>query len=418
MKRLILASLILHSLNTFTFAQGEGALAGHTMQRSLPLVGAGNIGTAKANNDPIGYYLNPAILGFSSQNNHASLYFMPSKTEWIKSFGYDLTWNTFGFNVGYNFKEFNIPISVGFGYMYDKFSYGTAKIYNPAEPDKLDEVETYDSFNNFSFGIGVDYYILFSLGVSIKPFESQYNSISAEHEETILNIEGTSFDYGAMIVAPISKLFFDKVKYDLSSTTLIKPITNFTIGYALTNVGGEVAFVDDDQTDPLSRTGRLGYTIDLGFDAYINNKKINLLTYSFTAETDDILIMKNDSTHQFEGYQSFLGNIDIGKNLIQLKANDKVIVHKGHTFNLFETITFTLGSFQGRGYPDVKYTNGYGFSSEGLLKLFSYSANNPTLNYIAEHFVLEYYDVTIFADWNQFATDMQGISLHMKNIEL
>jgi len=41
-----------------------------------------------------------------------------------------------------------------------------------------------------------------------------------------------------------------------------------------------------------------------------------------------------------------------------------------------------------------------------------------TLNYVAKHFVIEYYDVTIFADWGDFETDMQGISLYMKNIEL
>ena len=136
MKRLILLSLFLFSLNLLMFAQGEGALSGHTMQRSLPLIGAGQIGTAKPNNDPIGYYLNPAILGYSSQNNHASLYFMPSKVDWIKSFGSDLIWNTFGFNIGYNLGDYNLPISIGFGYMYDKFSYGS-----------VDGNESYDSFN-------------------------------------------------------------------------------------------------------------------------------------------------------------------------------------------------------------------------------------------------------------------------------
>lgn len=91
MKRLILISLFFFLFNLLTFAQGEAALPGQTLQRSLPLIGAGQIGAAKPNNDPIGYYLNPAILGYSSQNNHASIYFMPSKADWIKAFGLDLT---------------------------------------------------------------------------------------------------------------------------------------------------------------------------------------------------------------------------------------------------------------------------------------------------------------------------------------
>ena len=418
MKRSILVLLLLNLLNGLNFAQGEGALSGHTIQRSLPLIGAGQIGAAKANNDPIGYYLNPAILGYTSQNNHASLYFMPSKVEWIKSFGLDLTWNTFGFNIGYNLEEYNLPISVGFGYMHDMFSYGTFQIVGPfvgpSGPEVLGEFESYDSFDNFSFGVGLDYYILFNLGLSIKPFDSNFGESPLEGEEKIRRAMGTAYDYGTMIIVPISKLLFNNIKCDLSNTTFIKPTTNFTLGYSLTNVGNEIVYGDNDQADPLSRTGRLGYTIDFGFDAYINKNKLNLISYSFTAEAEDRLITQNDS-HKFDGYQSFLGDIDVGKHLVQLKADDKVIVHKGHTINLFETFTITSGSFTGRGYNDVKNTNGYGFSSEGLLKLFSYSANNTTLNYIAKHFVVEYYDVTIFADW-QFETDMEGISLHMKNI--
>lgn len=402
MKQLILVSLSLFLFNLLTFAQGEGALSGHTMQRSLPLIGAGQIGAAKPNNDPIGYYLNPAILGYSSQNNHASLYFMPSKVDWIKSFGLDLTWNTLGFNVGYNLEEYDLPISIGFGYMYDKFSYGV-----------INGKEFYDSFNNFSFGVGIDYGVFLSFGLSIKPFKSLLNESMTGK---IYEAKGTAYDYGTMIILPISKLLFNNVKCDLSNTTFIKPATNFTLGYSLTNVGDEIVYVDNEQADPISRTARLGYTFDFGFDVYINKNKVNLITYSFTAEGQDILIKQNETG--FDGYQSFLGDIDIGKHIVQLKADDKVIVHKGHTINLFETLTVTTGSFTGRGYPEMKNTNGYGFSSEGVLKLFSYSANNATLNYIAKHFVVEYYDVTIFADWGSFETDMQGISLYMKNIEL
>ncbi|VAX20983.1 hypothetical protein MNBD_IGNAVI01-1621 [hydrothermal vent metagenome] len=405
MKQLILLPLFLFSLNLLISAQGEGALPGQTLQRSLPLIGAGQIGAAKPNNDPIGYYLNPAILGYTSQNNHASLYFMPSKAEWIKSFGLDLTWDTFGFNIGFNLEEYDLPISVGFGYMHDKFSYG---VFNGKE--------SYDSFNNFSFGVGIDYGILLSFGMSIKPYESHLGGNNPENETISHEANGTAFDYGTMIIVPISKLLFNNVKWELSNTTSIKPTTNFTLGYSLTNVGDEIVYGDNEQADPISRTARLGYTIDFGFDAYINKNKLNIITYSFTAEVEDILIKQNETG--FDGYQSFLGDIDVGKNLIQLKADDKVIVHKGHTINLFETLTITTGSFTGRGYPEVKNTNGYGFSSEGLLKLFSYSADNTTLNYIAKHFVVEYYDVTIFADWGQFETDMQGISLYMKNIEL
>ena len=159
MKRFILALLLLNLLTIPSFAQGEGAMPVMTMQRSLPLIGAGSIGAAKANDDPIGYYLNPAILGYTSQNNHASLFIMPSKTKF-----YNMTFNSFGFSLGYNFREFDIPISVGFGYMYDILDYGQHST------EGRDIFNSYDSFNNYSFGVGIDYYLLFNLGFSIKSY--------------------------------------------------------------------------------------------------------------------------------------------------------------------------------------------------------------------------------------------------------
>jgi len=121
MKKSILILVLLSLFNVTNFAQGFMPMM--KQQVSLPLLGAGWIGTAKPNNDPIGFYLNPAILGYSSQNNHFSLFFMPNSANWIPSWKLDITRNTYGFNFGYNFKEFGFPISVGFGYMHDKFDY-------------------------------------------------------------------------------------------------------------------------------------------------------------------------------------------------------------------------------------------------------------------------------------------------------
>ncbi len=398
MKRLFLALLLLNFMNVLNFAQGEGVLPSLTMQRSLPLIGAGNIGAAKANNDPIGYYLNPAILGYTSQNNHASLFFMPTEMKFR-----GIPTSTFGFNVGYNLKDFSIPISVGFGYMNDIINYETYT------------ASIYDSFKNFSFGVGIDYYVLLNFGVSIKSYKSSLGPYGGRGQA-----KGTAFDYGAMIIAPISKLLFNDMKINISDISTIKPTVNFTIGYSLTNVGDEVVYFDKVQSDPLSRTGRLGYTLDFGFDTFINENKVNLITYSFTAEVEDILIEKNEE-NQFVGYQSFLGDINIGRNLIQLEEDEKVRVRIGNTINIFETITFTFGFFAKRGNIDEHYqsnkTKGIGFSSEGILKLWSYSANNSTLSYIAKHFILEYFSVAKYTgSWAE--TDMSGFSLHMKNVEL
>lgn len=418
MKQLILAILLLNLFNVSNFAQGEGAMPVMTLQTSLPLLGAGWIGTAKPNNDPIGFYLNPAILGYSSQNNHASLFFMPTKANWIPYWKHDLTKNTYGFNVGYNFNELGIPISVGFGYIHDYMDYGVFKITGSNGPKVIGKFNSYDTFNTYSFGVGIDYYLLFNFGMSVKPYESHLSNRPTENEVGAGEAEGTAYDYGTMIIAPISKLLFNNAKYEFCKTAYIKPVMNFTLGYSITNVGDKIIYYDKAQADPLSRTGRLGYTFDFGYDVHINNTEINLFTYSFTAEVEDILIKKrNFNSSKPSEYQSFLGDIDIWDNLVLLNSNNKVVVHKGHTLNLFETLTLTSGSFSGRGYHTTVGTSGYGLSSEGLLKIVSSNSDSSLLNYFAKHFAIEYYDIAIFRDYNGFTTKMQGISLHMKNIK-
>ncbi len=305
--------------------------------------------------------------------------------------------------------------------MHDKMDYGTFYRTGSNSPEIIGEFNSYDSYDVYSLGIGIDYYLLFNLGMSIKPFDSNLSDSPTENEHGYGKVEGTAYDYGTMIIAPISKLLFDDTKYEFCETSYIKPVVNFTLGYAITNIGDEISYSDDAQSDPLSRTGRLGYTFDFGYDVHINNIEINIFSYSFTAEVQDILIKQITEEGMFggtfDGYQSLLGDIEIWDNLILLNPSKKVILHKGHTLSLFKTLTITSGSMSGSGYPTTVGTSGYGLSSEGVLKIVSNTFDNSVLKYLAKHIVIEYYDVTLFEGYNGFDTDMQGISLHMKNIQ-
>lgn len=429
MKKTILASILFSLFSVTNFAQGEAALPVLTLQTSLPLLGAGWIGTAKPNNDPIGYYLNPAILGYTSQNNHVSLFFMPTKVNWMPNFNLDLTKNTLGFNLGYNFTELGIPISVGFGYMHDKMDYGTFNRTSSNGPNIIGQFNSYDSYNVYSLGIGIDYFLLFNFGMSIKPFDSNLNSLPTENEIGLGKAEGTAYDYGAMIIAPISKLFFDDIKYKFYETAFIKPKVNFTMGYSVSNIGDEICYIGASQKDPLPRTSRLGYTFDFGFDAQINNTEINLFTYSFTAEVEDLLLDEKVLVTQFgengwsyyyytDGYQSPLTDINIWDNLVLLHSNERILLHKGHTLNLLETLTITSGNYSGRSYPYPIGSSGFSLSTEGFSKIIGKSVDNQLLKFLIKYFVLEYNDVFIFKGYYDLGTELEGISLHIKNFEL
>ncbi len=113
-------------------------------------------------------------------------------------------------------------------------------------------------------------------------------------------------------------------------------------------------------------------------------------------------------------YQGLLGDINFGKHLIQLKGDDKVVVHKGHAINFAETVTILKGSFNGRGYEYIPKTNGYILSTNGLFKWISSQTENETLKFFTDHLELKYIHSTIFKD-SGLDTDFSGVSVSLVN---
>ena len=417
MKKYANLFLVFLFVSTFKlYCQGDGALLFTTVQQSPMLLGAGQIGVSIPNDDAIGFYYNPAILGYSSRHNHASIYTMPSKTDWF--FSSEYKFNNYGFSLGYNLKssKLDLPISVGLGYIYNKFDYGEKSVTPGSSSMWLGKYDSYDLFNCFSLGFGIDYYIKLNLGLSIKAFESKIGASVSNGNIIDYKAEGKMLDYGVLLIFPISDLLLSDVKIEIDNSSKINPITNFSIGYSLANVGDEIFYLDEFQTDPLSRTARFGYTFEIGFDIKLNETNLNLINYSFTAEANDMLIKTRTEFNYDINYQSGFGDIDISENLFSLKSNDKVIVHRGHIFRFFDTLILTSGRFIGRGYLEPRQTNGIGFSSKGLFTLLNSFSNN-TIRYFTNHFVIEYFTSDVRFLPNTI-TNFDGISIHFVGFEL
>ena len=393
-----------------SYGQGEAAVPFLEMQPSPLLLGAGWIGAAIPMKNADDFYYNPAQLGYFSRENNFSVFFMPQTTNWMPHYA-DLENNTFSAAAGYNFynSHTELPLSIGIGYMHYKIDYGMTRIITPSNPVLDKSYTTYDSFNCFSVGASYDYFLLFNLGFSIKSFTSY---LGQNYE-----VNSTAYDLGAMITAPVSKLFFDNPKFDLGSQNFLKPKFDITVGYSLLNLGKKIYYVDPAQSDPIPRTARLGYTFDFGLE--LNSswiKNLNAFEYSFTAEADDILI--NRDSYGNSSYQNMFGDISIGDNLINLEANSKVEVHRGHIFRFFDTIIIISGRQDGRGNNDAnRKSNGFGISTDGLFKLFNSTVDDPIINYISNHFTMEYYDVNVFAS-SILETNLKGLVLNYRGLEL
>lgn len=398
------------------YGQGEAAVPFLALQQSPLLIGAGQIGAAIPMQEPAGFYYNPAQLGYFSRKNNLAVSFLPNKTVWMPR-AFDISFQTFCATVGYNFgkDKDNIPLSIGLGYIHNKINSVQllSMTYYP-EFDFSSSNKGYDAFDCFSVGIGYDYYLQFNIGFSIKSFESIWDDSGMEPEIGTSKASGTTFDFGAMITTPVSKLFFDNYKINLSQNSILKPKVDCTLGYSITNIGKKIFYIDPAQADPIPRTARLGYSCNIALELFNNwVKNLNVVDYSFTAEAEDILI-KNDNMGNPQ-YQKLFGDISIGKHLIELRGDQSVVVHRGHILRLFETIIIVSGRFDGHGYYNRK-SNGFGISSEGLFKLLNASVKNPVISYLVSHFKLEYYNTNTFVG-SGLETNFKGMAISFNGIE-
>lgn len=388
---------------------GSAALPFLVLQQSPMLIGAGDIGTANPMQETMGFYYNPAQLGYFSRNNSLSGFFMPQKTKWSPGFNLPAsTLQSSGLTLGYNYRSMKLPLSFGFGYINSKLDYGDVIVNNSASPV---DYNSYDYFDCYSFGLGFDYYINFNLGFSVKTYRSVLGTDLIDNRTVSHRARGTAFDFGIMAITPISKLLLRNARYNLSDEISLAPDFNFTLGYSISNIGKKVSYTDPAQGDPLPRTARLGYSFNLGTDLLLYGTKINAFNYSFTAEAEDLLLRRNSDTTGIN-YQGLFGDIEFGSHLIKLQSDSRVTVHRGHIFRFFDTFYLTTGRINRGAFLNYK-SNGIGISSEGVFKLLNIIIDNSAINYIAEHWVLEYYNTNAMID-TPFERNYKGIALYYR----
>lgn len=397
--RFIILSFLYAS--TFIPAQGWHVLSSLLNQPSPVFYGAGEIGTAVPMRDPVGYYYNPAQLGYYSQINSVSIFFMPDKTVLFNNDPVKSTSYSYGFTAGYNFKAngSNMPLSIGIGYLHNSY-----KEIGGGYPQWAP-----DSYNCISIGAGYENYLIYNLGFSVKSYSSKlsYNGIY------YFPASGVLFDFGAMIIIPFDNIYLNNILINIGKTE-IKPIFKISTGYSISNIGKDVYYNDLESADPLPKTARLGYNLNLGVKMKLAGAELPVIDYSFTAEAEDQLFI--DYSNGKPDYKNLLGDIHIINNLFMLKGNDYVTVHKGHIVNFLETVTIVSGSLKMEEYPNST-SSGWAVSTEGLFQVLEKYTSDVTINYLFKHFYLEYYcmkgPIQIYRNPKQ-----HGIAVSYKGINL
>ena len=402
-----LTILIFFNLFSFkTFAQGEAAVPFLLLQPSPSLSAMGQTGTAMPTEDPFGFLWNPAQLGYTSQTNNFSFIFYPSKLEWLPQLNLDLELKGIAFNVGYNFEDLiGIPIGFGFGYSNPEFDFG--------------ELGGNDSYNAYSFGLGIDYYVQLNLGYTVKDITSIIPNNPEGYPLGELKAETTVNDFGILLNVPIIKLINENLILPIDGSLNGKPKFNFSLGYSKSNIGDKISYVDEWQADPLPRMDRLGYGIRTGFDLITDDLKINAFNLSFTVEADDILVgreavVTNGDTTMTSVYQSTLSDLKFWKNIVLIEGDEKIVSHAGTKLEFVETVSLLFGHFSGRGF-DQRKTNGYELRAKGLLKLCALWAKDPITDFLRDHIDIRYYSTDYF-NYHPLETKMTGLAFYFHNL--
>lgn len=407
--RIILSVIILSFIfSSKLFSQEETAIPFLLYQPSPTLVAMGATGTAIPTLDPFGFIYNPAQLGYSSQTNNLSFAFYPSKVEW-STFWLTNKIDAYAFNLGYNLKEeINFPLSIGIGYSRVEFNYG---VYGSPQG----AFETKDYYDAFSIGVGVDYFVQVSAGFTYKDVTSILSDMPSANQTNAAKAEIGVYDLGLLLNVPVLKLIDDEIIW--GQVVMYKPFFNFSMGFAKTNIGDKIYYIDPSQADPLPRTDRIGYGINTGMDIINDRIKINMFNLSFTAEADDILIgvrtVGSDSTFlQTREYQSTLSDLQFWKNVVNIRSDNKIVSRAGFALDFFETLTIYNGHFSGR-YRDFTTTSGFGIRAKGLFKLYDYIADNPVSGFLAEHVDIRYSNSEYKDLYSE--RNFNGLSIHIHN---
>lgn len=403
---LVLLSLLSFlTLTNKSFSQGEAAVPFLTFPVSPSQTGMGSTGTSLPIDDPFGLLLNPAQLGYTSQTQNLSFSFYPSKA---KLWGFEeFSINSFAINLGYSLNDIiGLPLSFGMGFNKTSFSFEEPNIPSSFIED--------NSFQAISLGVGIDYYIQFNAGITFKNIKSKISNYEAD-----LN----AIDYGLLLNVPITKLINEQLALNVFENNPLYPYLNLSFGYSQSNIGDEIYYVDPSQNDPLPRTARLGYGISVGMDSKINESTLNIIGFDFTVDAEDRLLEYEylnsgnpviPNSVKFKGYQSFIGDINIGKNIFQIKGDDKVLTRAGFQVNVLDFFTYRRGHLSGDGYNNV-VTNGYEIKAGGILKLISRTVSNNMLKLFTNNFDLRY-SYSNYQIESGFETKFHGISLYVHNL--
>ncbi|MBD3289128.1 hypothetical protein GF337_10015 [candidate division KSB1 bacterium] len=311
--------------------------------------------------DPMATLFNPANVGLMAQDYYFASSFNSPKIEWLPSFAGDLYYHCNSFTAGINLKDIiGIPVSYGIGYNFRQLDMGKQVITNEFGPEPLGYFDSWDESRELSMSFAMDYFVRASIGFTHKNIKSKL-ALEAL-------VETNAYDLGFILKIPVIVLAERFELFKAENRFSLKPYFVPGFYYSVTNIGDKVAYIEASQADPIPRNASVGMNIDTGLRYEFRNYLIELFSFQWAREADDLLI-KTYSDKPSE-YVTGLKDISFWDNILLGKANDKAITKKGWQYNFANIFSLRKG-----GYEDIEgkvmlVTEGYSINFLQPLKLY------------------------------------------------
>jgi hypothetical protein len=380
---LIFALCILFTPISVLHAQGEAALPFLLTPASPEGNGMGGIAGTTITESPLATLANPGQLGLMSLDQYIAAGFYPTSTNWLPALGDpDLTYSATVISAGINLDKiaplpFGLSIGVAHSHVDLNLGYFTVPSVDPYVTQTIDAKECTD---NWTLGIGIDYYIRLGFGYTNKGIQSNLVPFDIQSQGRQGVASTAAYDIGIMLDIPVTNIITQFAATPLTVYKKTQALFDISLGSAWSNMGDHfVTYIDAAQADPLPRNAMLGISYKAGLVIPTSTTSWEVISFTLAHQAEDVLVQRFATPADSNGfpignplrpqYESGMGAIQFFNNVILGEGNTRITLRKGWQINLGELVYISGGSIRGGG--QLYTTDGWGLRLSGLLKLIA-----------------------------------------------
>ena len=363
----------------------------------------GDISGSTISDNPMTTIANPGQLGVMGLDYFFSGALYPSSTTLFPASDiHEFSYSASAFNVGLKLNRFaQLPFGLGIGLGYSHINHDLGQFVKTGAdgPDPIGTFSSEEHANNFSIGVGINYYVTIGIGYTTKSVESNLAPFNVQNLGKQGVAKTTTYDIGFVSRIPVMDVLGRISGSPIMLFDRAEPLLDIFFGSAHSNLGDKfVEYIDPEHADPLPRNAMIGISYKAGLWVQGSTARWEALSFTLAREADDILVHRFppppvDTLGVFHQppspvYVDGDGSIQFFNNVILGQGNNHLTLHKGWQINFGELFFLRGGSVRGRGSSYT--TSGYGIQLSGIWKaldaLSPRPSFSPALSFITSHF--------------------------------